>query len=184
MLFFFHILIFFSFFRNDNNYAIGLEVSVKVGCNAGPSLRLRENLPAIIEIDARSPERLKSGWRRRDRLLSTAAENGSKTSIHLYSMNVKKRYLECVTERSLSHGHENPDLKEKKKGEKKEQKSVKVEYSKSRLRPLFSIKIPNHAPSFLRRDPWERKRRNIYFSLSFFCFSAVFTLVFFFLTSV
>lgn len=104
----------FLFFRNDNNYAIGLEVSVKVGCNAGPSLRLRENLPAIIEIDARSPERLKSGWRRRDRLLSTAAENGSKTSIHLYSMNVKKRYLECVTERSLSWPRKSRSKREKK----------------------------------------------------------------------
>lgn len=97
-----------------------------------------------------------------------------KLLIHLYSMNEKKGYFR-IRDGTVSHVHENPDLKR----ERKDRRKNKVEYSKSRLRPLFSIKIPNHSPSFLRRDPWERKRRgNIFFSLSLFCFCAVFTLLF------
>lgn len=143
-----------------------MEVSVKVGCNAGPSLRLRENLPAIIEIDARSPERLKSGWRRRDRLLSTAAENGSKTSIHLYSMNVKKRYLECVTERSLSWPRKSRSKREK-KGREERTKERQSEVNPDCDPYLVSRSLTTRLPSCVAIPGNGKGGTFIFLSLSF-----------------
>lgn len=145
-----------------------MEVSVKVGCNAGPSLRLRENLPAIIEIDARSPERLKSGWRRRDRLLSTAAENGSKTSIHLYSMNVKKRYLECVTERSLSWPRKSRSKREKKRERRKNKRASKWNTVNPDCDPyLVSRSLTTRLPSCVAIPGNGKGGTFIFLSLSF-----------------